>query len=210
MLNNPAVTAVAEAIGMAKLCTPAAVDQDGAVPILIGVANVCDASVEPFKEFMAVEAPAKVVQDKRVPSDTSTCPFVPTVLNPVPPLAAATMPDTLVADVAVAALPAMEPLMVAEKVFDPANVCDPIVIMPPLNPSAGAKLNMPELMLAPLVVGVALIAPTFATEPVAPAGPAAPVNPCMPCAPAAPVAPVNPISPLGPGAPAAPVNPCMP
>jgi hypothetical protein len=34
--------------------------------------------------------------------------------------------------------------------------------MPPLLPSAGAKFNTPEVMLAPLVVEVPLIAPTDA------------------------------------------------
>ena len=37
----------------------------------------------------------------------------------------------------------------AANIFAPANVCVPLVTMPPLVPSAGAGLNTPEGIIAP-------------------------------------------------------------
>ena len=53
-------------------------------------------------------------------------------------------------------------------------------------------------MLAPLAVGVPLIAPTLATDPVAPIGPG---TPCIPWGPAGPTAPGNPCIPFAPAGP---------
>ena len=127
----------------------------------------------------------------------NTWPSVPALVNPVPPLFTATavplqtplvmaptvskldsevnvvllvavmFPDV----VAVVALPLMDPLMVLLNVFAPANVCAALVTIPPFVPSAGAKLNTPELMLAPLAVEDPLIGSTLATDPVAPVNP---------------------------------------
>ena len=46
------------------------------------------------------------------------------------------------------------PITSPENVFVPANVCAPVVTIPPLVPSAGAKLNTPDVMVAPFVVAV--------------------------------------------------------
>jgi hypothetical protein len=47
-----------------------------------------------------------------------------------------------------------------EKVLFPAKVCVPVVTTPALLPSAGAKFNTPEVMLAPLAVEEPAMVPT--------------------------------------------------
>ena len=130
----------------------------------------------------------------------NTWPSVPALVNPVPPLFTVTavplqtplvmvptvskldsevnvvllvavMFPAVVAVVAVDALPLMDPLMVLLNVFAPANVCAALVTIPPFVPSAGAKLNTPDVMLAPLAVEDPLIGSTLATDPVAPVNP---------------------------------------
>ena len=116
-----------------------------------------------------------------------------TVVCPVPPLAIGTMPVKLLASaeeeivisrlpsnatpliflgvaslVAVEAFPLIDPMMVLLNVLSPANICAPFVTIPPLVASAGAKLNTPDVMLAPLAVDVSLIAATSLTDPVKP------------------------------------------
>ena len=91
MLNKPAVTFVADAIGKFKVC----VDEDelnaGAVPVVPTV-NVCVPDVIPLIEVIPVAAGS--VQVILVPLEDNTCPFVPTDVNPVPPFAIATIPET--------------------------------------------------------------------------------------------------------------------
>ena len=62
------------------------------------------------------------------------------------------------------------------KVLFPAKDCALVVTIPPLEASAGAKLNSPELIVAPFVVELELIAPTVtvASLPATPATPAIP------------------------------------
>ncbi len=62
-------------------------------------------------------------------------------------------------------LPTVNPLTVksALNVLAPAKVCAAVVTTPPFVPSAGARFKTPDVILAPLAVELALIAPMLVT-----------------------------------------------
>ena len=82
MLNKPAVTLVADANGIFKVCVDVAELNAGEVPAVPTV-KVCVPDVMPLIEVIPVAA--GLVHAMLVPLEDKTCPLVPTAVNPVPP-----------------------------------------------------------------------------------------------------------------------------
>ena len=63
------------------------------------------------------------------------------------------------------AFPVRSPTIPLLKVLAPLKVCVPVVTTPPLIASAGVRVKLPPLMVAPFAVEVPAIAVTLPTEP---------------------------------------------
>ena len=159
-----------------------------------------------------IPVPTGFVQAILVPLDDNTWPLVPTVVNPVPPLAVDNVPITLV-------VRSIEPASIVLVTFPvPMVVTSPEVVTSPVSepgvcsvPLLTVNIPVPEGAgpVAPVAPAVPLV-PLVPAGPVNPVGPVAPVGPVKPIGPVAPAGPVNPVGPVAPVGPAKPIGPVAP